>query len=126
MNAKAKIQNQENLFKSRLDQILNNKHPMFVLANQIDWDSFGKEFGEYYCGDNGLDRNYPMGDEGDRINAIFAGCGANLRKAYSPDKGGVLRAILLVPDIIQSKIVIIWQVIKNIDSGKLTAQIQVA
>ena len=53
MKAKAKIQNQENLFKSRLDQILNNKHPMFVLTNQIDWDFFEKEYGEYYCEDNG-------------------------------------------------------------------------
>jgi transposase, IS5 family len=53
MKAKAKIQNQENLFKNRLDQILNNKHPLFVLANQIDWDFFEYEFGEYYCEDNG-------------------------------------------------------------------------
>ncbi len=53
MKAKPKNQNQDNLFKSRLDQILKNKHPMFVLANQIDWDFFEKEFGEYYCEDNG-------------------------------------------------------------------------
>ena len=53
MKAKPKIRNQENLFKSRLDQILNNKHPLFVLANQIDWNFFEKEYGEYYCEDNG-------------------------------------------------------------------------
>jgi len=53
MRAKTKIENQENLFKSRLDQILNNKHPLFVLAKQIDWDFFDKEFGEFYCEDNG-------------------------------------------------------------------------
>ena len=53
MKAKPKIRNQENLFKSRLDQILNNKHPLFVLANQIDWNFFEKEFGDYYCEDNG-------------------------------------------------------------------------
>jgi len=40
MKAKPKIRNQEHLFKSRLDQILNNKHPMFVLADQIDWSFF--------------------------------------------------------------------------------------
>ena len=68
--------------------------------------------------DNGLDRNYLMGQEGDRINAILAGCGANIRK--------VLRAILFVPDFIQAKSDQIWQIIKSIDSGKLTAQMQAA
>jgi hypothetical protein len=68
--------------------------------------------------DNGLDRNYLMGDEGDRINAILAGCGANFRK--------VLRAILFVPDFIKGKFDQIWQVIKNTDSGELTAQMQAA
>ncbi|NQU34169.1 MAG: hypothetical protein HQ521_13125 [Bacteroidetes bacterium] len=26
---------------------------MFVLANKIDWNFFEKEFGDYYCKDNG-------------------------------------------------------------------------
>ena len=41
MRAKAKNQDQENLFISRLDQIMNNKNPIFVLATQIDWKFFG-------------------------------------------------------------------------------------
>jgi len=53
MKAKPKIRNQQHLFKSRLDRILNNKRTLFVLANQIDWNFFEKEFGDYYCEDNG-------------------------------------------------------------------------
>jgi IS5 family transposase len=30
--------------------------------------------------DNGMDRNHLKGTEGDRVNAILAGCGFNLRK----------------------------------------------
>ena len=37
--------------------------------------------------DHRMDRNYLKGEEGDRINAILAGCGFNIRK--------FLRAILL-------------------------------
>lgn len=36
------------LFQSRLDQILNHKHPLFRLANKIDWSYFEKEFGALY------------------------------------------------------------------------------
>ncbi len=48
MKAKVQIRNQENMFKSRLDQILNNKHPLFILAGKIDWNFFEREFGEFY------------------------------------------------------------------------------
>jgi len=37
--------------------------------------------------DHRMDRNYLKGEEGDKINAILAGCGFNIRK--------LLRAILL-------------------------------
>ena len=68
--------------------------------------------------DNGLDRNYLKGVEGDRINAILAGCGFNFRK--------VLRAILFVPNFIQAKIDQIWQVVKKIDPGYKVVQLQAA
>ncbi len=35
---------QNDLFKARLDQILDSKHPLFVLANQMDWKTFEEEF----------------------------------------------------------------------------------
>lgn len=39
---------QSDLFRARLDQILNREHPLFVLANQIDWSVFDKKFGTLY------------------------------------------------------------------------------
>ena len=41
------------LFRSRLDQILNQKHPLCVLASQIDWTVFDREFGSTYVDDIG-------------------------------------------------------------------------
>ena len=48
MHAKKRELSQEELFKSRLDQMLDPKHPLFRLANAIDWEYFEKEFGKYY------------------------------------------------------------------------------
>jgi IS5 family transposase len=36
------------LFRSSLEQILNRKHPLYVLANKIDGNRFDKSFGELY------------------------------------------------------------------------------
>jgi len=36
------------LFRSQLDQILNRKHPLFQLADQIDWSFFDQEFGPLF------------------------------------------------------------------------------
>lgn len=36
------------LFRSRLDQILNPKHPLFLLAGRIDWPGIEEEFAELY------------------------------------------------------------------------------
>ncbi len=36
------------LFTSRLEQILNNQHPLYKLANIIDWPEFDKAFGKLY------------------------------------------------------------------------------
>jgi transposase, IS5 family len=49
MQAKRREQSQEELFKSRLDQMLDTKHPLVRLANSIDWGYFEKEFGKYYA-----------------------------------------------------------------------------
>jgi len=38
----------EDLFRSSLEQILNKKHPLYVLANKIDWSRFDKSFGELF------------------------------------------------------------------------------
>ena len=45
---KTKQGKQIHLFQSRLEQILNTEHPLYKLANQIDWSVFEKEFGALY------------------------------------------------------------------------------
>lgn len=35
------------------EDMLNPKHPLFILANAIDWENFEKEFSPLYCQDNG-------------------------------------------------------------------------
>jgi len=47
---KPKQRNQEDLFRSRLDQILDRQHPLYQLAHQIDWSIFDKKFGSLYAG----------------------------------------------------------------------------
>lgn len=44
---------QGDLFRSRLDQLLNHEHPLFRLAHAIDWQSFEREFAPLYCSNNG-------------------------------------------------------------------------
>ncbi len=36
------------MFRSRLDQIINMKHPLIALAGQIEWSYFENTFGEFY------------------------------------------------------------------------------
>jgi len=52
MIAKKKVQNQTSLFFS-FESTLDQKHPLFVLANKIDWSVFEKAFEPLYCKDNG-------------------------------------------------------------------------
>jgi len=46
---KPKQRDQVDLFRSRLDQILDRRHPLYLLANQIDWSVFDKKFGSLYA-----------------------------------------------------------------------------
>ena len=52
MLAKKKNSAQLGFFSTFRDQ-LNQKHPLFVLAGQIDWQSFEDAFAPLYCPDNG-------------------------------------------------------------------------
>ncbi|EKQ38264.1 hypothetical protein LEP1GSC025_4221 [Leptospira interrogans str. 2002000621] len=38
----SKQQNQGELFRNRLDQILDPRHPLYQIANKIDWESLRK------------------------------------------------------------------------------------
>jgi IS5 family transposase len=48
MQPKQRVSDQGDLFRSRLDQILNRQHSLFKLADFIDWSVFEKEFGSLY------------------------------------------------------------------------------
>lgn len=48
MLPKPTVMDQGDLFRSRLDQILNRNHPLYRLANSIDWSAFDKDFGKLY------------------------------------------------------------------------------
>ena len=44
---------QLNIFQVPLAQFINTRHELYVLANQIDWQSVEDEFSSFYCPDNG-------------------------------------------------------------------------
>lgn len=48
MQPKSSTVDQGDLFRSRLDQILNRRHCLYRLADTIDWSFFEKEFGSLY------------------------------------------------------------------------------
>lgn len=48
MQPKSGFCDQGDLFRSRLDQMLNRQHPLFKLADSIDWTVFDNEFGSLY------------------------------------------------------------------------------
>jgi len=52
MLAKPKIENQSSFFFA-LEDTLNQKHPLYILSNRVDWKLFDKEFAPLYCEDNG-------------------------------------------------------------------------
>jgi len=48
MQPKSTVSDQGDLFRSRLDQILNRRHSLYRLADSIDWSFFEREFGSLY------------------------------------------------------------------------------
>jgi IS5 family transposase len=53
MLAKKAVDNGPSLFYSALSVMLNQKHPLFILAHQINWSVFEEAFAPLYCLDNG-------------------------------------------------------------------------
>lgn len=45
---------EQDLFRSRLDQIINMKHELVRLAQAIDWSFLERRFGEVYCDGPGM------------------------------------------------------------------------
>jgi IS5 family transposase len=50
---KSQIPPSPDLFRNRLDNMLNQRHELYRLADLIDWSVFDIEFGPLYCPDNG-------------------------------------------------------------------------
>jgi IS5 family transposase len=48
MGPKPTMPSSGDLYRSRLDQILDQRHELFRLAGLIDWDSFDQAFGRFY------------------------------------------------------------------------------
>lgn len=48
MKPKTQMNRQDELFRARLSLILDHRHPIFRLADDIDWAFFVKEFGPLY------------------------------------------------------------------------------
>jgi len=44
---------EQDLFRSRLDQIIDLKHPLVALARTVDWGFLESRFGEVYTDDPG-------------------------------------------------------------------------
>jgi IS5 family transposase len=53
MLAKKSLNNGPSLFYSSLSVMLNQKHPLFILAEQVNWSVFEDAFAPLYCLDNG-------------------------------------------------------------------------
>ena len=53
MNPQSQKEDQEDLFKTRLDQMLNKSHPLFRLSDSIEWSTFEKELGVLFVPDFG-------------------------------------------------------------------------
>ncbi len=48
MGPKPTMPSSGDLYRSRLDQILDQRHELFRLAGLIDWDRFDQAFGRFY------------------------------------------------------------------------------
>ena len=48
MGPKPTVPSSGDLYRSRLDQILDQRHELFRLAALIDWDGFNQAFGRFY------------------------------------------------------------------------------
>jgi len=49
IKAKPQVRGQGDLFRSKLENILDRKHPPLLTAKKMDWKFFENEFGEFYA-----------------------------------------------------------------------------
>jgi transposase, IS5 family len=49
MTPKKQPQSELDIFRSRLENIIDMRHPMVLLAQRIDWDAIAASFGKFFC-----------------------------------------------------------------------------
>jgi transposase, IS5 family len=49
MTPKKQPQSDLDIFRSRLENIIDMRHPMVLLAQRIDWDAIAESFGKFFC-----------------------------------------------------------------------------
>jgi hypothetical protein len=70
------------LFRARLEQIINMKHELVALAGKIDWDWLDREVAPLYGdkGRPGIETRFDLkGRGGDAANAVLTAVGYNFR-----------------------------------------------
>jgi hypothetical protein len=78
---KRKTTGSNDLFRARLDQIINLKHERVQLAGKIDWDWIDGEIAIGHLKSEGrLGRCYLKGRAGDAANVILSAVGYNFRR----------------------------------------------
>ena len=53
MKPRQQSRGQDDLFKTRLDQIIDMRHPLVQLAGLIDWQTIERKLGEVYTDNPG-------------------------------------------------------------------------
>lgn len=72
---------EQDLFRSRLDQVINMDHALAKLARTIYWAFLEEKFDAVYSDGSGrMGRNYLAHCNGDFNNAILAAAGYNFRR----------------------------------------------
>jgi hypothetical protein len=49
MAPKRQPQSDLDIFRSRLENIIDMRHPTVLLAQRIDWDAIAVSFGKFFC-----------------------------------------------------------------------------
>lgn len=99
MRPREQSRGQDDLFRSRLDQIIDMGHELVRLGGLIDWRRIGEKRGVtksikrelrrraavepvigHMKSDHRMDRNFLIGSHGDAANAVLAAVGYNFRR----------------------------------------------
>jgi hypothetical protein len=60
------------LFSAQLEQILDHNHPLFKLANAIDWSEFEQAFGKLYAVEMAMKKEHITASKAKEIIDLLA------------------------------------------------------